>query len=657
MFPIGRLLEEPPTLLAREALWRTRKQWNKRRAASILLKRTPSSVTLRACPYYAPTEVRPMQVDRDSIIAFAELVCNGDFPVLGRNIMHLGLPPRWNVDFVSGKGWEKSSSHLLRVVRHDGSDVKVPWELSRLQFLPIVGKAFVLTKVARYRRVAKSLLSAWIDDNPVLTGVNWTAPMDSALRAMSICFLLNLLAPFDRQEAEWLAKVTESLWQHLIFVEAHLEFSHVKRSNHYLSNILGLFCLSSFLDGNGMHSRREKYARLLEKEMFYQVREDGGDYESSTGYHILVMQMFTTAALLMRASGRKVPAAMEERLAHMYQLVAVLADDAGRVPHIGDCDDGRVELLSDDVKRFLCTQPDARHSLTIPSLLGVGTALLRRNFGGVGHDAEWYGLNRDSYTSMHDTPRPELSLFPSSGIGVVEKDGCHAILLAMPNGIYGKGSHTHNDKLSVLVRLGSEELFCDAGTGVYTRDAEMRNRFRATESHNTAMIDNTEQNSVPPGTTGIFVLGDEAQVGEIRTSNSGDAITVEASHDGYRRLEVIHSRKLQLSSEKLQIEDIFIGNGRHRVQLNFTLPATWRIKPAIGTGREIAVMIQGPRTANLIVRSECDLRFQSHSTQITRNYDEPCEAVKLSFEGEFAIPARIITQLTWDKQKSSGKHE
>lgn len=649
MFPIGRLLEEPPTLLAREAVWRVRKQWNKRRAASILLKRTASPVRLRFCPYYVPGNLRPDRVDRDSIIAFADLVCNGNFPVLGRNTMHLGLPPRWNVDFVSGKDWAKSSSYLLRVVRHDGSDVKVPWELSRLQFLPVLGKAFVLTKEARYRRIAQSLLSAWIDDNPVLTGVNWTAPMDSALRAMSICFLLNLLAPFDRQQTEWLERVTESLWQHLVFVEAHLEFSHVKRSNHYLSNILGLYCLSVFLEGKGMNSRRERYARLLEKEIFHQVREDGGDYESSTGYHILVMQMFTSAVLLMRASGREVPPAVEERLARMYRLAAALTDYYGRVPHIGDCDDGRVELLSDDLKRFLCTQACARHSLTIPGLLGIGTAFLRRNFGGVRQDAEWYGLNTDSCTGMYDTPRSRLSLFPFSGIAVAKKDACQAIFLAMPNGIYGKGSHTHNDKLSILVRLGSEELFCDAGTGVYTRDAEMRNRFRSTESHNAAMIDNAEQNSVPPGTTGIFVLGDEAQVGELKTSHDSETIAIEASHDGYKRLGVMHNRKLRLSSHKLQIEDAFTGHGRHRVQLNFTLPATWQIEPPIEIGREIEVVIRGPRTANLVVSSECELHLQTCATQITRNYGELCEAVRVSFEAEIVAPARLLTELTWEK--------
>ena len=43
----------------------------------------------------------------------------------------------------------------------------------------------------------------------------------------------------------------------------------------------------------------------------------------------------------------------------------------------------------------------------------------------------------------------------------------------MPNGCRGKGSHTHNDKLSFILRVNGEELFGDSGTGVYTRYGSM----------------------------------------------------------------------------------------------------------------------------------------------------------------------------------------
>ena len=69
----------------------------------------------------------------------------------------IGFPPPWHVDFVTGKAWELSPSDELALVRHDGSDVKAVWELSRLQFLPVLGKAYCLTSDERFREAAMLL--------------------------------------------------------------------------------------------------------------------------------------------------------------------------------------------------------------------------------------------------------------------------------------------------------------------------------------------------------------------------------------------------------------------------------------------------------------------------------------------------------------------
>ncbi len=133
------------------------------------------------------------------MIGFASEVCEGRFPFLGYGTVTLGDPPRWNVDFVSGQEWPQSLANRRGYVRHDGSDVKVPWELSRLQFLPILGKAYVLTGDLKYRETGKRLLSNWMEHNPVDVGVNWTVAIEAALRAMSICFFLTYWDPSQRR--------------------------------------------------------------------------------------------------------------------------------------------------------------------------------------------------------------------------------------------------------------------------------------------------------------------------------------------------------------------------------------------------------------------------------------------------------------------------
>ena len=137
------------------------------------------------------------------------------------------------------------------------------------------------------------MLTDWIVANPLGKGVNWTVAMEAALRGISLCLTMDLLWPFSHEEKLWLDQLTASLWQHLRFIEAHSEFSFLVRSNHYLSNIVGLTTLSaSISQGRGMRRRMAKYALIwCEREILLQTYADGGDCEASTGYHALVAQM------------------------------------------------------------------------------------------------------------------------------------------------------------------------------------------------------------------------------------------------------------------------------------------------------------------------------------------------------------------------------
>src|SRR5438876_4184507 len=451
------LKQESPVSLAREAIWSTRKRWYRHRVLARLDEES-CPVKFREVHYYASgiPDVHP--TSRALIIACADEICEGRFPFLGYGTQELGREPKWNVDFISALEWPSAPIRDHEVVRLDGSDVKVPYELSRLQFLPILGKAYVLTRRECYRETAKRLLSHWMDTNPVGLGVNWTIAMEAALRAMSICFLLNLLSPLRPEEQPWLATVTRSLAQHLCYIEANIEFSHLLTSNHYLSDIVGLYSLSMFLDGEGMAARRRKYRQQIEAEMARQVYEDGGDYEASTGYQVLVTQLFTTALLLMRSeSAAPVTPAFVTRLRMMFQFLNTVASTSGELPNVGDCDDGRTELLLDDLQQMTHCPVAERNSLKVSHLLGLGQRLFDLG-AGPGDDAAWYGLTD---TTQIPQPQPQIDLgsaspikvLPKAGIGILKQGSAELLFFAIPNGIFGKGSHTHNDKLSFVLRV------------------------------------------------------------------------------------------------------------------------------------------------------------------------------------------------------------
>ena len=118
-----------------------------------------------------------------------------------------------------------------------------------------------------------------------------------------------------------------------------------------------------------MDERFHRYARAVQQEILLQTYADGGDYEASTGYHVLVSQMFLHSYLVQRARGMAIDPRFEQRLTSMFEWLAALADDQGTVPQLGDCDDGRVELMLDDIRQA-ALPVEQRNSLKIASYLG-----------------------------------------------------------------------------------------------------------------------------------------------------------------------------------------------------------------------------------------------------------------------------------------------
>src|SRR5712691_11842652 len=645
------LKRESPLLVAREVLWRARRELSKRRVLGRL--EHPGHVELRNVSYYNPDLWALGEHSRELIVAFADEIRAGRYPFLGYGTVELGTRPKWNFDFVSGTEWPYVRCECSECIRHDGSDIKAPYELSRLQFLPVLGKAHVLTGDDAYRRAVKDLLSHWIQSNPVSVGVNWTIAMEAALRAMSICFLLNLLSPIRREEEPWLVSVTRSLAQHLLYIEANIEFSHLFTSNHYLSDVVGLYCLSMFLDGEGRAARRCEYRRRIEAEVAQQVFEDGGDYEASTGYQVLVTQLFTTALLLMRAE-RGVPAgrAFVERLRMMFRFLSTVASASGEIPQVGDCDDGRTELLVDDLKQMISCPLAKRNSLRVPHLLGLGQRLFGEG-AGPGADAAWYGLSDTAGTPYSKptltpgSPCP-IKVLPKSGIGVLKHGSADLLFFAIPNGIFGKGSHTHNDKLSFVLRVGGQEVLCDSGTGCYTRDIGTRNRFRSTAAHNTLLIDGAEQNHINTGPLGLFILGKEAAVSQIEQGREARGYFVRASHTGYCSLGVKHTRTVHAikNERSFVIEDELEGDGVHDFEFNLQL-APNRNAQLAAAENGIVCRILGDPQIQLAIAGPAGLQGSVEPSLVSTTYGVTVPASKLRFRGRAAVPMRIATRISW----------
>jgi uncharacterized heparinase superfamily protein len=110
--------------------------------------------------------------------------------------------------------------------------------------------------------------------------------------------------------------------------------------------------------------------------------------------------------------------------------------------------------------------------------------------------------------------------------------------------------------LSFELSLGEQRVLVNSGTSQYGTDAE-RQRQRGTAAHNTVVVNGEDSSEVWAG----FRVARRAHVKLHAVTTTPQAVTVEASHDGYRRLpgRNEHRRRWILDERSLLIEDEVSG--------------------------------------------------------------------------------------------------
>src|SRR6185437_11991834 len=156
--------------------------------------------------------------------------------------------------------------------------------------------------------------------------------------------------------------------------------------------------------------------------------------------------------------------------------------------------------------------------------------------------------------------------FPDAGTYIVRHDDLYLCFNASDSGINGRGSHGHNDVLSIEVSAAGRAYIIDPGTYVYSADLAQRHAFRSTAYHSTVQIDGLEQNTIRVDTP--FVIGNEAKPRVLEWKTSADFDRVVAEHYGY---PVVHRRTVTFDKRGCfwLIDDDFFGDGEHVYETRF----------------------------------------------------------------------------------------
>jgi hypothetical protein len=215
-------------------------------------------------------------------------------------------PIDWNRDHKSGYRWNsKEQSKLLRKGLPIGADLKMPWELSRMQFLPQLAVFAIASPEYKDRiiREYKNIVLDFIATNVPDFGVNWVCTMDVAIRATNILVANDMLVQLDDKDIldkNFRDVLNKSIFEHGWHIVNNLEYSEIITSNHYLSNVCGLLFISAYFESNEFVNTWLPFAvQEILKEMPKQFYADGGNFEGSTSYHRLSSEMLIYSYALM----------------------------------------------------------------------------------------------------------------------------------------------------------------------------------------------------------------------------------------------------------------------------------------------------------------------------------------------------------------------
>ncbi len=503
------------------------------------------------------------------VLAAADRVRAGRFTYFGYPEATYPAAIEWDLDPLSGYRWPAVAAARLDH-RTAPADPKWIWELNRLQHLPWLAQAWLLTGDEGYADAALEQLDGWIAANPVGIGIAWRGGFEAGVRAISIALALQGLSdapgldpPRFRRAVRALAAMARIAWRD--------RSRHSSANNHLVGELAGALCVAALLpelaeapawDGGA--------ARALSAEGARQVLGDGAGAEQAFAYQVFTGDLLLLAAALRRGAGRPVPPGVLGGLERGAGYLAALLGDDDPVPAYGDDDDGFALRLDAAGRR------DPRgHLGAVAALTGHPAA---RRAGRLDLTARWLlgEAGERTFAATRPGPPPGSFVAPSGGLVVLRAAGRRVTLDAGPLGYLSIAAHGHADALSVTLAEGGRELVGDPGAASYFAHPDWRSAHRSTAAHATVGIDGRDQSAAG----GAFLWTRHARARLVAADpEAGYAV---AEHDGYLALDdpLGHRRYLLAPGEgPVVILDWLEAAGEHEVVTAWPLAPDLEARP------------------------------------------------------------------------------
>ncbi len=361
------------------------------------------------------------------------------------------------------------SNKKLKPAFFNVADVKVPYEASRLQYL-------------------QKTNSGNIDVNKFPL-IYWNSPMDVAIRNINLIFHL-LAIENDYAGTKILGNnkdlITTYISQHYEFINNNLENSGDVVGNHYLIELTSLLLtIATF----SFDEDKEEYIFFhdeLSKELDRQFYEDGTNFEGSTHYSAFVVEALIICKLAVEEIDKNsiLLDRIEEIIKSNKFFLSSLVNK-GELSQIGDNDSGRIFYHAFNEKKPL--KMDWLFDL-IDSLYPESSEY-RKIQDKFNNEINNEAPTLNKYKKVLHKPIKVFSSdykaysFKDFGIFVWRNEDQYFSVRCGPIGQNGVGGHSHYDQLAIECFTNDKWIARDPGTGTYTDNIEIRNKYRSLEYH------------------------------------------------------------------------------------------------------------------------------------------------------------------------------
>lgn len=410
----------------------------------------------------------------------------------------------------------------------EAGDIKYVWEKSRFSYL---------YNVIRYdyhysedcAEFTFSEILSWIDSNPINCGPNYRCSQEISLRVLNWTFALYYYSDSPFLTDAIFNKIQFAIYWQMEHVFKNINFSRIAvRNNHAITETLALYLVGLlYPQFPNAHKWKQKGKFWLEKEIAYQVYEDGTYLQFSMNYHRVVVQLLTWAIVLAEKNNESFAPVVYDRAKKSVQFLRTcMVDENGYLPNYGANDGALFFKLNGANYR------DYRPSLdALAKALKINLGVLDNN-----EDAHWYGL--DMRQTNFWEPSSGTHSFPVGGYYVIRETDTLTFIRCGNH----KDRPSQADNLHMDVWYKGQNILLDAGSYQYNTDKETLRYFVGTASHNTVMLDDYDQMTKGPR----FIWYNWTQCKNASFSETKDRYIFNGSIFAFRHVSagIIHQREI-----------------------------------------------------------------------------------------------------------------